>query len=165
MVEAGDKGLGVVADQRLASGTLLFPFTGPIVPFEAIDDFTHHIQFCDDRFIGPSGGIDDLVNHGCEPNAGLRTSASGGLELFALQVIEVGTEISFDYSTCLDLEEPWPTCLCEASGCRGEVVAFRNLPAPLRRKYLDLGAVPEFQRRHGDGEGRGRANAIVGGAV
>ncbi|MEZ6197087.1 MAG: SET domain-containing protein [Planctomycetota bacterium] len=142
---AGAKGYGVFATEAFAPQDLVLVFGGRRLLASAVSDFTHVIQVSAGEFLGPSGEIDDYVNHSCDPNTGLREGNAGsGLELFALRAIEPGEEITFDYSTCIDLEPTWPSCACGSPLCRGRVVAFRDLPPMVRRRYRAQGAVPAF---------------------
>ncbi len=111
-----------------------------------IADFTHTIQVDEGVFLGASGGIDDFVNHSCEPNCGLR-SANDTLELVALKEITPGDEITFDYSTCIVLEPELKACMCGAAHCRGRVATFWELDRKTRVRYRALGIVPDFVLR------------------
>ena len=160
---AGERGFGVFAARRIEKDEVIFQFTGPELSFEEIADFSHAIQCDFDRFICASGGVDDYVNHSCNPNCGLRSTSTRGLELFALEPIDVDAELSFDYSTCMELEDPWPTCLCGSPRCRGKVTAFRDLEVALRQSYRDRGALPLFQIEEAPGQGS-TGNRTSGGA-
>jgi len=140
---AGPKGMGVYAARRYPPGHLLLTFGGERIALADLVDFTHTIQVARGVFLGPSGGIDDYVNHSCDPNAGVR-GAGGGLELFALRAIRESEEVTFDYSTCLVDEPSIGSCFCGSSDCRGWIGPFCELPLDLRARYLRLGAVPAF---------------------
>ena len=58
------------------------------------------VQIGADHYLGPSGRIDDLINHSCSPNAGLRFG-DDGVFLVAIRPIAPGEEISWDYATTL----------------------------------------------------------------
>ena len=74
------------------------------------------------------GRIDDLVNHSCAPNAGLRFGARG-VFLVAIRDIAAGEEIAWDYSTTLQ-DSPWRMiCQCRAPECRRVIGNFDALPA------------------------------------
>lgn len=140
---AGAKGRGVFAARPVSAGTHLLDFTGPVVPIADVRDFTHAIQIADDHFLGPSGGLDDFVNHSCDPNCGL-SEGPGRLALIALRAIRRSEEITFDYSTCMVAEEGFEGCRCGATICRGRVLPYTRLPLELRRRYRSLGVVPSF---------------------
>ncbi len=146
--ETGKTGVGVFVSREYRRGESVLTFEGPhLRPFE-ITDFTHTIQVGEDLFLGASGGVDDYVNHSCNPNCVLRGTPQG-LELVAFRDIARGEELTFDYSTCLLVEPPLSTCLCGAPTCRGRVEAYFDLGRSLRRRYERLNAVPEFVRRYG----------------
>lgn len=140
---AGDKGAGVFTGRTYGRGERILRFRGRRMPLERVRDFTHVIQVGPTVFLGPSGGIDDFVNHSCDPNAALRATG-GRLELFALRRLLPGQEITFDYSTCIVDEPALDGCLCGSPRCRGRVVAYRDLPPRVRARYARLGAVPSF---------------------
>ena len=143
---AGSKGLGVFAARGFISGETILSFAGPLLRPQEIVDFTHTIQVDKDLFLGASGAEDDYVNHSCEPNSHVWSSPPR-IALKAIRNIAPGEEITFDYSTCLLLEPPLPTCHCGATTCRGRVVAYWDLDPGRRRRLRRLGAVPEFVLR------------------
>lgn len=104
---------------------------------------TDIFQVGHDLFIPPYGGLDDFTNHSCDPNCGLRVSAAG-FEMVALRAIHAGEELTYDYSTHQEHPAEDMICMCGAPFCRGVVRSFSTLPAPLRRRYLDLGIVATF---------------------
>ncbi len=151
---AGSKGRGVFAGATIPALEHLLWFTGPRIRAAEICDFSHAIRLDFEWFIGASGGIDDLVNHSCDPNAGLRT-VGGELELFSLREIPPGEEVTFDYSTCMFEEPSLLECACGSADCRGTIVSFADLPQPLRRRYLSAGAAPDYS------VGRGRRRGTI----
>ena len=87
-------------------------------------------------------------NHSCNPNAGMK----GKNELFAIKDIKQDDEITFDYSTT-SWEENWElpdekefamSCECASKKCRKIIKDFSHLKDKLKRKYLELGALPDF---------------------
>jgi len=141
--DTGPKGLGVFAARNFGSGERVLRFEGTLLQAQSVADFTHAIQVDADRFLGPSGGMDDYVNHSCAPNCRL-VSTPPGLELFALRPIMSGEELSFDYSTCLVFEPSLPLCFCGTERCRGRIDAFWSLAPAVRRRYREQSAVPGF---------------------
>ncbi|MDX1253283.1 MAG: SET domain-containing protein-lysine N-methyltransferase [Gammaproteobacteria bacterium] len=118
-------GKGVFASEPIAAGEAILTFSGPVWRRSEADFTTYHLQIGEDLYLGPSSGLDDYVNHCCQPNSGFRE----GLDLVALRAIQPGEEITWDYSTAIDEAdfEGFP-CGCGASSCRGRVVSFRDLP-------------------------------------
>ena len=145
-VGACDVGLGVFAARDLAPGQTILIFRGPRVEH---DDPIHHtplganlLQTGTRTYIMPEPpGV--LVNHSCDPNAGL----VGNRHLVALRPIAAGQEIRYDYSTTM-ADGLWSlACRCGAPGCRRTVGDFRDLPPEVRDRYLRLGAVQGFIAR------------------
>lgn len=145
LARAGRKGRGVFTARAVAAGDPLFPFEGPRLRREEVVDFARAIQVGADLYLGPSGRIDDYVNHSCDPNAGVRRRGET-IELFALRDILAEEEITFDYSTTMLTDPTRFTCRCGSRLCRHEVTPFRELPETTRRRYLNRGWVPAFVR-------------------
>lgn len=110
-------------------------------------DLVHScFQIGPDRYVQASGVIDDYINHACEPNAGIRLTATG-YELVALRPIAAHEEVSYDYSTYISREgREVLTCACGSPRCRGRVSAFADLPAERQQPYLDAAVVGPFIR-------------------
>jgi len=88
-----------------------------------------------------SGGLDDLVNHSCDPNCGLWQSG-GDTFLLSLREIAAGAELSFDYSTSM-VDEPWSMeCACGERACRGVVGNFLDTPPATQAYYAGMGTLP-----------------------
>ena len=75
-VREGTEGRGVFAGEPIARGTLIAPFTGPFLRYEQTSVSTYALQIGPDLYIGESGGVDDLFNHSCDPNAGVMISGT-----------------------------------------------------------------------------------------
>jgi len=141
-------GKAVFADRAFRQGEVLVPFLGPTIhrstlPVAIDGECDRFVQIAPEHYLGPSGGIDDFVNHSCEPNAGLRFSATD-IQLVAIKDIAKGDEIAWDYSTTsLDASRRM-TCRCGAPSCRKSIAGFGSLPAGLQAKYCRLGIVPKY---------------------
>mgnify|MGYP001578012770 CR=1 FL=1 len=135
-------GRGVFAQQYLPIGSTVLIFGGDVItelPNPYIDDF--HTQIGIDKFLGPSGGADDYVNHSCDPNTGLVQKT---LTLIALRDIKAGEEITWDYSTYI-LDDPWTIpCLCESPMCRKNIADWSSLPEDCQQRYIGHGIVPDY---------------------
>ena len=123
-------GAGVFATAQIPSGAYIITFGGPLWHLSEFDMAVHHhLQVGPEHYLGPSGDLDDLVNHSCEPNAGFH----GGLDLVARRDIAPGEEITMDYGAVIDEADfPGMTCLCGAARCRGAIRSFRHLDADTR---------------------------------
>ncbi len=152
----GDNHLGkaVYAMQAFAEGDVLIEFTGrrfrsdqiPSVMSGRRDRF---VQVTPEHYMGPSGRIDDLVNHSCAPNAGLRFTGSG-VFLVAVRAISPGEEIAWDYSTTL-LESNWHMiCQCRAPDCRRVIGNFDSLDPERQEWFRARNLVAPYLRRKDD---------------
>ena len=158
----GDSHLGraVFAARGFAEGDALMPFTGRRFRADRVPGLTRgrsdrFVQVTPDHYMGPSGRIDDLVNHSCAPNAGLRFTA-GGVWLVAVRAIMPGEEITWDYSTTL-AESNWHmVCHCRSPDCRRVIGNFATLN-PERQEWFRARnlVAPHLRRR--DSVARGRA--------
>lgn len=146
----GDTHLGksVFAAREFKKNDVITQFTGPILekkrlPRQYEGERDRFVQIGVEEFMGPSGEIDDLINHSCEPNAGLKFGESGPL-LVALEKIEVGEEITWDYSTTMYKNTWRMICGCRKPSCRKVIGDFTLLPASLQRRYLRLNVIPNY---------------------
>lgn len=142
---SGDKGRGVYTNVPIPKGQAVLPFEGPLLRTDQIRDFTHTIQVDQGLFMGPSGRLNDYVNHSCDPSCYL-TSNPPELGLVAARDLAAGDEITFDYSTALVEEPPLENCRCGSRNCRGRMLPFHELPAAVKAWYLRQNAVPQFVR-------------------
>jgi SET domain len=149
-------GKAVYAARPFPAGATLMEFTGPRYHASEIhsnrwgeDD--RFVQIDLDHYMGPSGGLDDLVNHSCHPNAGLRFSQDG-VTLIAIKPIQLGDEICWDYSTTLSNTQFYMRCQCGASECRGVIGDFAFLEPDLQERYRALNLVPDYLRDAAAGE-------------
>lgn len=96
-----------------------------------------------DAFVLADGGIDDFMNHSCEPNCGVRLTDRGYV-VVALRDILAGEQLTYDYSTYQNLPCEGMPCRCGSTRCRGTVENFILLPETLQAEYLALGIVGHF---------------------
>lgn len=112
---------GVFAKEQIDQGELLTVWGGEIVDFDSFNQYDDYlrelsIQVEDDLFLVPlTLGPADYFNHGCNPNAGL----SGQISLIALQNIEPGEEVRFDYAMSESTDYDDFDCDCGDPLCRG----------------------------------------------
>jgi hypothetical protein len=148
LVSRNRKGKAVHAGQKFATGEQVIEFTGPVyekneLPHELDEVTDRFLQIEHNYFMGPSHGIDDLINHSCNPNCGL-TFTRNGVHLVALRDIPKGEELSWDYSTT-SLDHGWSMdCLCRSANCRGRVGDFRLVPETTQWRYRRLGILPNY---------------------
>ena len=150
-IRDGAYGKAVFAGEPVPAGTLIAPFSGPYLSYAETNADTYALQIGPDLYIGESGGVDDLFNHSCDPNAWVKVQGRSA-ELRALRDILPGEQICFDYSTIMDEDDFTMRCLCGSSLCRGLITDGRNLPADVWDRYVDLGILPGYvkeSRVHG----------------
>jgi len=147
--ESGSLGRGLFATQLIKKGGQILEFTGPFISLEeawqkAPDKLSCPLQ------IGPTQYIDIqepgvLANHSCSPNAGVQNDRF----LVAIQDIQPGQEIFYDYSTTMETmdEDNWTLeCRCGGPNCRHTISDFRCLPPEVQESYLQLNIVQSFIR-------------------
>jgi len=124
-------GLGVFAEEPVAAGTVVARIDdGRVVTraeYEAIDwdRYTGRIMQIDrDLFLEGIGGVEDFINHGCDPNLGFDET---GRAFVALRPIAAGEEVLYHYSTSEDHKDWRVPCRCGLPGCRGVLTGFRDL--------------------------------------
>jgi uncharacterized protein len=150
-------GKAVYAKHFIPKGSYILTFCGPLVSdAEATERdlanfgriMGNELQIGDDFYIylqEPGR----LINHSCDPNAGVINDSI----LVAARDIQQDEEICWDYSTSMDEDETWAMeCLCGSPKCRGSAADFRTLPKELRLKYLQCGMVQNFIRKQYDKE-------------
>ena len=140
-------GKAVFAAQPFAQGETLLRFSGRrgrgvATPSHGAQD--RHVQIGPDEYLGPSGRVDDLINHSCQPNTGVHFDAGGAMSLVALRPIGMGEEISWDYSTTLKDSDWRMACDCRAPECRGVIGNFSTLPAERQRWFIERGLIAPY---------------------
>jgi hypothetical protein len=136
------KGRAVFAGKVIPEGSLVIKFEGPIYDKETCPEFSEAIQVGVNAWMWSSGGLDDLVNHSCNPCCGL-WQVNGDTYLLALREIAVGEELSFDYSTSM-VDEPWGMeCGCGDAKCRGHIGNFLEMSEEVMQYYAGKGTLPE----------------------
>ena len=149
-----EHGSGVFAEEPIKAGDEILKFRGPLVgindlprPYTAENDY--YLQIGEDLFIGPSGEIDDYINHSCEPNSGIKFDIEG-ITLVAIKPIATGHQITFDYSTTMHNFDYEMNCRCSSNKCRQRVKNFIDLPEETQTKYIKLGIIPDYILDHFD---------------
>ncbi|MBI2580083.1 MAG: SET domain-containing protein [Candidatus Aenigmarchaeota archaeon] len=144
------KGKGVFAGRDFRKGEEIMEFRGNLITFDELPkpynmDDDHYVQIGPNLLMGPSGGLDDLFNHSCEPNSYLRITGRKAV-LIALRDMGKGEEITWDYSLSMNKESSWykMTCRCGSRNCRKVISDFSRLPDDVKNRYIRLGVVPEY---------------------
>jgi len=142
-------GRGVFAGQLIGAGRRVLRFGGPVLDHQALRlalaETTHDgfLQVGPQRYLGPSGTADDLINHACSPNTFVQVGPRT-VYLVALRDIEAGEELTFDYATTQVAFPLRFSCGCGAAECRGEIGNYDEMPLALITRYRALGALPWY---------------------
>lgn len=149
-----DKGSGVYAGQQFLPGFEVLQFGGPVldvvdVPYPLNQEDDHYLQIGLQTYLGPSGDIDDLVNHSCDPNCTVRFG-QGRVFLVAMRTIDKDIEVTFDYSTTStdDLSRWSLKCACGTSKCRRVISGFHTIPRATQQEYVERKMVPAYVLDH-----------------
>ncbi len=138
-----DFGQGVFALEGVEPGEEILRFGGPRGTLSDMSDLEHSIQIGRNLFLGPSGHMDDYVNHSCLPNCGIRLEGER-LVLVAIEAIRAGEELTYDYATSLGPEDDWVMhCRCQTSDCR-RVITRLSLPPQTLERYRSLDVLPFY---------------------
>ncbi len=144
----GKNGKAVFARKNFQQGECILVFKGKYFkkeqlpkPYETVAD--HYVQIGKNRYMGPSGGFDDFVNHSCNPNAGLRFQGKN-IFLVAIKKIHREEEITWDYTTTIDEDEWEMECSCGRKNCRKRIHDFKYLPKKIQERYVRLNIVPQY---------------------
>ena len=124
----GSKGVFVLTKYK--TDDKIIQFKGQIVLANEVphcndEEEDKYIQIGIGKYIGPSGDLDDYINHSCEPNCYLKW-VEGELWLFALEDIDKGKELTWDYETFIWSDETWTmNCYCGSNKCR-RIIKYRD---------------------------------------
>lgn len=135
------QGLGVFARRSYKENEMILTFGGDEVPSAKISDFTHFMQISPKSYLGPSGQLDDYINHNCDPNSAVFFQEDT-LVLKAMRDIKTEEQLSIDYSTIIFNEPTIFECACHSKDCRKVVGHFYSLSSRIQRAYLKKGIVP-----------------------
>ena len=145
----GKGGWGVYATQPLRRDELLACWGGDVVPWSRFrqlpDDLQRHsLQVEEDLFLVSVHTSDpaELVNHSCDPNAGL----SGQIALVAMRAISAGEEICFDYAMSDGSPYDEFDCSCGTPYCRHHITGNDWMLPELWVSYAGYFS-PYLQRR------------------
>lgn len=142
-------GLGSFAPNNIKKGSRIKTLSGEKVSLEEIrkriserrESVDDPLQI-DERLYLDLDEDSRLINHSCNPNAGIR----GVSELFAIRDIKSGEEITFDYSTTVGktITGWFMGCNCGYDKCRKQIGNVLTIPREVLSKYKKLGALPDF---------------------
>lgn len=139
---------GLFTDIQIPANSPIIEFFGTIWTNETLpahQDQDMILQIGPELYMGPSGGIDDVVNHSCNPNCYIHIVGKRVI-LYSLYVIPAGSELTFDYSvSSTDTLDSWKmSCQCGYFKCRKVISGYQYLSEDLKKEYTKKGIVPLF---------------------
>lgn len=146
-IKPSKTGMGVFTTIQIPANLPIMEVRGPVYVEKNIPDayYSKYLQVGPNTFLGPSGGIEDNINHSCNPNCMVHV-VGNRVVLYSLYVILPNTELTFDYSTTsTDTPDKWQmNCQCGDFNCRKIISGFQNLDPALQQKMMDKGIVPLY---------------------
>lgn len=133
-----EHGRGVFASRDFARGDLILETNGKVLNHQT----EHSLQIGWGVHLEPDSPI-RLMNHSCEPSAGVKTNGRGFPDFYAFRDIRAGEAITFDYAmteyahyTREDEELEFSLdCMCGSESCRGHLGYYAKLPDDIKQKY------------------------------
>lgn len=147
-VEAAKNGRGVFTSIQIPANVPILEIRGPIYTEQTLPkntDLSLVLQVGPNTYIGISGGIDDYLNHSCNPNCLMHVAGNRAI-LYSMYVIPAGAELTFDYSsTSTDSASQWTMkCHCGQPNCRKNISGFQYLDPTLQQSMIKRGMVPMY---------------------
>lgn len=141
-------GKTVFANKDFKKGEEIIEFKGQQMKRRELPELVkpeddRYIQVGKNKYLGPSGDIDDFFNHSCNPNSGIKIVGKRVI-LITLEDIKKSEEITWDYSTTMDEDEWEMDCMCKSKNCRKRIRDFKYLSKEIQQKYIRLGIVPKY---------------------
>lgn len=148
-IKKSKNGKGLFAKNNFTIDRKIIDLKGVLITCyedDHLDDETRSntIRFNKELFLSPKGEMGNFINHSCNPNSKI-IKKNNILSIIAINNIEKGSEIVFDYSTILASDDVWHMkCNCGSKNCRKIIKNFYSLPLATRHKYINNGMVPRY---------------------
>lgn len=139
-------GAGVITTVVIPTGVPVLEFKGDLFLTDQVKhDSEYILQIGINTFMGPSGEVDDYINHSCNPNCRVHIVGDRAI-LYSMYLIPINVEVTFDYSTTsTDTPESWSmACKCGTNNCRRTISGFGTLDSQTQDKYKSINAVPLY---------------------
>ena len=138
-------GQGVFTKVDIRKNTPIIEFFGQLHTLQTIPDPENpvYLQITNKWFIGPSGQLDDYINHSCNPNCYINAVGKRAT-LYSLYDIKQNSELTFDYSlTSTESLESWSMdCRCGYIKCRKIISGYQYLDEDIKKYYQSKDIVP-----------------------
>lgn len=140
-------GQGVFTTVDIAANVPIIEVTGTVYAEQDLPNPNDPslLQVGPNTFIGPSGTVDDHINHSCNPNCMVHIVGNRAI-VYSMYLIKAGTELTFDYSTSsTDTRDKWNMkCKCDSHNCRENISGYQYLDVKLQEEYKQRGMIPLF---------------------
>lgn len=139
-------GRGVFTSIDIQANTPICNFKGNIYNKDNLPyDEDQILQIGPETYLGPSGEIDDYINHSCDPNCTIHIVGNKAI-LYSLYVILAGRELTFDYSTSSTTDRSkWQmNCKCGSSKCRKIISGIQYVDDETKKEYKNKNMLPMF---------------------
>lgn len=139
------RGKSLFATRVFAAGDIIWELQGKMWDWDDVSlENVNCIQIGPRTYLMDGSGLQDFLNHSCDPSAGIRITGTE-VTLVAIRDIRAGEEVTFDYSTTVDEDfYTLKNCRCGSPTCRGTIRDFKHLPRDLQEKYIALRIVPDY---------------------
>lgn len=131
-------GKGVFTTIDIPANSIILEQRGNLFSKENLkpEDYDYSLQIGNNLYIGPSGSVDDYINHSCKPNCYFHIIGNRAI-LHSLNLIKAGMELTFDYSTTSNegLDSWSMNCKCNSVNCRKIISGYHLLDKSLRDDY------------------------------
>ena len=143
-LEKGENGWWLVVQQPIEKDGVVFHMTGECVP----EPTRYSLQIDEHQHLSSdTWQADDFIDHSCDPNCRIDV-AEDCIALVAIQRIEPGEKLTFNYLTTeWDMAEPFD-CDCGSNKCFKHIAGFRYL-SDVQKKTLEPFLTPFLKRKLG----------------
>jgi len=146
-VSDGKLGQGVYSSVQIPAGKSIMEMSGPVLLDRdiVVEDYSAYWQIGPNTYLGLSGGVEDHLNHHCNPNTYLHVVGNRAI-LYSLYVIQPNMELTIDYSlTSTDFRHTWEmVCQCGSNQCRKIISGHHYLSSDMKEEYEHKGMLPLY---------------------
>lgn len=140
-----NKGQAVYAKIDIKAGETIAVFVGETYQSDLASELPtimvdHALQIGPTKYVHAHRRLAELINHSCNPNCGIRNYT----EVFAVQDIKAGEEITWDYRCTEDSDWVLDNCQCGADRCTDTIANFSSLPSAIKIEYFAKGMVSSW---------------------
>jgi len=131
---------------KIDKNTPIIEFSGTIFYGEKKYSENELLDLPKDKYLGPSGNLDDCIRHSCNPNTRIEIVNTRAF-LYSIKTIKANEEITFDYSTIIKSDNTFD-CNCKNYNCRKVISNIKSFNKELLEKYKNQKMIPTFILEH-----------------